>query len=157
MNEMDRAHLYYDVACTRTQDQDKQRRHLDTMAAAFLSLSGVLVGVMAFTASYWSWWSVYPAVVVMLGFAGVAISTIIGLWLRRWEFQPPLDELYKHMESGEYEDEALVIWTAKWMADAVANNSKGPLRRKTVWLRLAYVCFAVEATALWVCVLSTVV
>jgi hypothetical protein len=69
------------------------------------------------------------------------------LWLRNWEFQPNLSELAKNIKSLKYEDEALILWAAKWMSDAVANN-KRPLRIKARCLRAAYICLSIEALSI---------
>ena len=150
---MNRAELYYSEAVRRTEEQLKTRQHFDTMATAVLAASGVILSIMALSTSEWACWSIYPAIAVVLSFAAVAISTIVGLWLRKWQFQPPLSTLYKHMESLEYEDEALAIWTAKWMSDAVENN-KTFLTRKSICLRAAYIFLACEVISLGVFIFS---
>lgn len=150
---MDKSDLLYDVANAQSKEQDERRRHFDTMATGILALSGALVGVLVFSTADWACWSVFPAVIVLLGFAGVATTTIPSLWLRKWHFQPPLSDLYKHMESGEYENEALLIWSGKQIMSAVENNEK-PLRSKALWMRMAYICLVVEVLALGIFVFS---
>ncbi len=150
---MDKSDLLYDVANAQSKEQGEHRRHLDTIATGILAFSGALVGMLVFSTIDWAHWSVFSAVVVLLGFAGVATTTFASLWPRKWHFQPPLSDLYKHMESGEYEDEALVIWSGKQIMSAVENNEK-PLRSKALWLRRAYIYLVVEATALGIFVLG---
>lgn len=150
---MDKADLLYDIANAQSKEQDKSRRHLDTMATGILALSGALVGMLVFSTADWAYWSVFPAVTTLLGFAGVATTTIASLWLREWHFQPPLSDLYKHMESGKYEDEVLVIWSGKQIMSAVENNEKA-LHSKSLWLGWAYICLIVEIMALGIFVFS---
>ena len=150
---MDKADLLYDVANAQSKEQEESRRHSDTMATGILALSGVLVGMLVVSTADWAGWSVFPAVVILLGFIGVAITTITSLWLREWHFQPPLSDLYTHLESGEYEDEALVKWSGKQIMSAVEHNEKA-LRSKSLWLSWAYRCLIVEITALGIFVFS---
>ena len=144
---MDRDELYYDIAKTQTEEQDKRRQHFDTMATAILGLSGVLVSILAFTASRWIFWSIVPAIGAMIGFCGAAISTIVALWLRKFYFAPQIDVLYEHMDSGKHEGEALSIWAAKQMADAIRRNNN-PLANKAKWLRRSYIWLSIEVVAL---------
>ncbi len=150
---MDKSDLLYDIANAQSKEQGEHRRHLDTIATGILALSGVLVGMLVFSKADWAGWSVFPVVFVLLAFAGVATTTIASLWPRQWHFQPPLSDLCKYMESGEYEDEVLVIWSGKQIMSAVENNEK-PLRFKRLWLGRAYFCLLVEIIALGIFVLS---
>ena len=154
---MDKSDLLYDVANAQSKEQDESRRHFDTMATGILALSGALAaalgGMIVFSKADWAYWSVFPAVIGLLGFVGVATTTLASLWLRKWHFQPPLPDLYKNMESGEYEDEALVIWSGKQIMSAVENNEKA-LRSKSLWLDRAYIYLLVEIIALGIFVLS---
>ena len=144
---MNRDELYYDISKSQTEEQDRRRQHFDTMATAILGLSGGLVSILAFTASKWAYWSVIPAICAMIGFCGVAVSTIIALWLRKFDFQPRIDDLYEHMNSGKYEDEALSIWSAKQMASAIKRNND-PLTNKAKWLRRSYIWLSIEVVTL---------
>jgi len=144
---MDKSDLLYDAASAQSKAQDERRRHFDTMSTGILALSGALVGMLVFSNADWASWSVFPAVIVLLGFAGVATTTIASLRLRKWHFQPSLSDLCKHMESGEYEDEALVIWSGKQIMSAVENNEK-PLRSKSSWVGKAHIFLVVEVLAL---------
>lgn len=150
---MDKSDLLYDVANTQRKEQDESRRHFDTMATGILALSGALVGVLTFSKVGWASWSVFPVVFVLLGFLGVVMTTLASLWLRKWHFQPPLSDLYKHIESGEYEDEALIIWSGKQIMGAVEHN-RDVLSSKSLWLSWAYICVLVEIIALGIFVLS---
>jgi len=150
---MDKSDLLYDVANAQSKEQDERRRHFDTMATGILALSGALVGMLVFSTADWAGWSVFPAVIILLGFAGVATTTMTSLWLREWHFQPPLSDLYTHMESGEYEDKALVIWSGKQIMRAVENNEKA-LTSKSLWLSRAYICLAIEILASGIFVFS---
>jgi len=144
---MNRDELYYDISKSQTEEQDRRRQHFDTMATAILGLSGGLASILVFTASKWVYWSVIPAIGTMIGFCGVAVSTIIVLWLRKFALMPVLDDLHKHMNSGEYEDEALSIWSAKQMASAIKINNN-PLTKKAKWLRRSYIWLSIEVVTL---------
>ncbi len=150
---MDKSDLLYDIANAQSKEQGEHRRHLDTTATGILALSGALVGMLAFSKADWAGWSVFPVVFVLLAFAGVATTAIGSLWQRKWHFQPPLSDLCKYMESGEYEDEALVIWSGKQIMSAVENNEK-PLSSKRSWLGWAYFCLLAEVIAFGIFVLS---
>ena len=145
--------MLYDVANAQSKEQGEHRRHLDTIATGILALSGALVGMLVFSKADWAGWSVFPAVTVLLGFAGVAATTLASLWPRQWHFQPRLSDLCEHTESGEYEDEVLVMWSGKQIMSAIENNEK-PLRSKRLWLGRAYFCLLVEIIALGIFVLS---
>ncbi|MBN1177339.1 MAG: hypothetical protein JXA51_06625 [Dehalococcoidales bacterium] len=144
---MNQAELFYSEVCRRTEEQYKTRQHFDTVAVGVLGFSGVLLSLTPFVASKWSDYSIYPIITICIAFIAIAVSTVFGLWLRNWEFQPNLSELAGHIESLEYENEALVLWSAKWMSDAVANN-KRPLRIKAICLRVAYTFLSIEALSL---------
>jgi len=150
---MDKSDLLYDVANKHSKEQDESRRHFDTMSTGILALSGILIGTLVFSKADWACWSVYPVFFVILGFVGVAVTTLASLWLRKWQFQPPLSELYEYIESGEYEDEALVLWSGKQIMSAVEHNRKA-LSNKSLWLSWAYICLLVEIIALGVFVFS---
>lgn len=144
---MNQEELYYTEVCRRTEEQYKTRQHFDTMSVAILGFAGVLLSLTPIAASTWSDYLIYPIVTMGISFIAIATSTIFGLWLRNWEFQPNLSELNEHIESMEYEDEALIFWSANWMSDAVANNKK-PLRIKAICLRIAYIFLSIEALSL---------
>ncbi len=150
---MDRSDLLYDVASAQSKEQDESRRHLDTMATGILALSGALVGMLIFSKTNWANWSVFPAVIVLLGFFGVATTALVSIWLRKWHFQPPISDLYKNIESGEYEDEALVIWSGRQIMSAIEHNRKA-LNSKSFWLSWAYVCLIVETIAAGIFIFS---
>jgi len=144
---MNQAELYYTEACRRTEEQHKTRQHFDTIAIAVLGFAGILLSLTPFAASKWSAYSIYPTISMSIAFVVIAASMVYSLWLRNWEFQPNLSELDKNVKSLEYEDETLVLWSAKWMSDAVANN-KRPLRIKAICLRIAYIFLSIEAFSL---------
>ena len=150
---MDKSDLLYDVANAQSKEQGEDRRHFNTMATGILALSGALVGMLVFSKADWAGWSIFPAVIILLGFFGVVITTLASLWLREWHFQPPLSDLYKHIESGEYEDEALVTWSGKQIMSAVEHNRKA-LSSQSLWLSWAYIFLIVEIIALGIFVLS---
>jgi len=150
---MDKSDLLYDAANAQSKEQDESRRHFDTIATGILALSGALVGMLVFSKAAWAGWSLFPAVIVLLGFAGVATTAIASLWLRGWHIQPRLSDLYKHTESAEYEDEVLVIWSGKQIMSAVEHNRKA-LRSKSLLLTGTYICLAVQVLALGIFVLS---
>jgi hypothetical protein len=153
---MDRSDLLYDIASAQSKEQDESRRHFDTMATGILALSGALVGMLIFSKADWAYWSIIPAVIVLLGFFGVATTTLVSLWLRKWYFQPPLSDLYKHIESGKYEDEALVRWSGRQIMSAIEHNRRA-LSSKSLWLSWAYICLIVEiiASGIFVFIVST--
>jgi hypothetical protein len=151
---MNRGDLLYNTAIEQSKEQDDRRRHFDTMSTGVLAFSGALIGTLAFSNANLTLWGIIVGLMVIASFIGVAIATISSLWLREWHFQPPLDHLYKNIESGDYEDEALVIWTGKQIMNAIENNEK-PLRSKALWLRIAYICLAIEIIALGIFMLFT--
>lgn len=144
---MNKAELYYGEVCRRAEEQYKASQHSSSTAIAVLGFAGILLSLTPFAASEWTDYSIYPAIIISIAFIAVTISTVSGLWSRYWEFQPNLSELVKHIESLEYDDEALILWSAKWMSDAVANN-KRPLRIKALCLRIAYIGLSIEALSL---------
>ena len=154
---MDKSDLLYDVANAQSKEQGEHRRHLDTMATGILALSGALAGALGgmivLSKADWAGWSVFPVIFAALGFVGVATGTINSLWPRMWHFQPPLSDLFKHMESGEYEDEALVLWSGKQIMSGIEHNEEA-LRTKRLWLGLAYFFLLVEIIASGMFVLS---
>ena len=144
---MDKMELYYTETCRRAKEQATTRQHLDTIAIGVLGFAALLLGLIPFAFSKWSIWLIYPVTAATIAFVAISVSIIYSLWLRKWEFQPALSELEKQVETAEYGDEALIFWSARWMADAIANNKK-PLRIKTICLRVAYVFLSVEALSL---------
>ena len=148
---MKRADLYYSETVRRTAEQVESRQHFNTTITALLAVSGLILSIMAFNSNAWVCWSVYPAVLVMVGFVGVATASGIALWSRNWLFQPALSALYKHMKS--YGDEALTIWAAKGMHDAHRQNMSF-LRRKAVCQRAALCSLFLEVVSLGLFVFS---
>ena len=144
---MEKAELYYSEVRRRTDEQCQARQHFDTTAIAVLGFAGVLLSLMPVAASKWTDYSIYPAAVTCAAFVVIATTTIYGLWLRGWQFQPNLKTLAKNINSNKYSDNDLVTWSAKWMFNAMAINKK-VLTIKTRCLRIAYIALAVEALGL---------
>jgi hypothetical protein len=140
---MDRDSLYYTEAVRQTREQEETRKHFDTMATNVLGFSAVILSAILLKQSAFTQMQKYVFIAVLLAFTGVAICTLITLWLRKWEFSPPLGELFKHMESLEYEDEALVLWAGQCLSDSITSNNKY-LQRKAHSLRNAYVFLSLE-------------
>lgn len=144
---MKQVELFYTEVCRRTEEQYKTRQHFDTIAVAVLSFSAFLLSFIPFAASNWTEYSIYPTIILGISFISIAIVTVYGLWLRNWEFQPNLEELNKNVESREYDDDGIALWSAKWMSDAIVNN-KRPLKIKAICLRVAYSILPIEALSL---------
>ncbi len=144
---MTKEELFYTEVCRRADEQHKTRQHFDTMAIGVLGFAAVLLGLTPFAALDTSSHIIYPTIAIGIAFIFVSVSTILGLWLRNWEFQPNLSDLDNSVESSEYGDTEIIFWSAKWMADAIANNKK-QLRIKAICLRIAYISLSFEALCL---------
>ena len=148
---MNRAELYYNVAFERDNEQDKRRTHFDSMATTVIASSGVIASIMSFTVNHWVSWSILPAIGVLIAFVCGASCSILSLRLRKWQFQPKISDLFDNL--SKYEDEALVIWTAKQISHAIQDN-ENHLNSKAKWLGKAYVFLAIQVIFLAVLVLS---
>jgi hypothetical protein len=144
---MNKAEFYYTEVCRRTEEQNQARKQFDNTAIAVLGFAGILLSLTPFAASKWSDYSIYPAIILGVAFIALAVSTIYGLWLRNWQFQPNLPKLFKHIKSKKHKDEDLILWSANCMSDAIANNKK-PLKIKAICLLIAYIFLSIEALSL---------
>jgi hypothetical protein len=152
MNE--KANLYHNEAIRQTQEQYESRRHFDSMAIQILGFSSVVFGLLLVGEWQFKGLQVWLLVASLVFFSVVAICTISALWLRKWEFSPPLSDLYKNMESKKYSDEELILWSGQSLSDAISSNDK-QLRSKAHFLRFAYLSLALEVLAIGILVLSS--
>ena len=150
---MKRDDLYYGEAIRQTNEQCESRRHFDSIAAQTLGFSAVS---FTFLLAKWHFTTFHLCFVVLslFFFSLVAISTILALWLRKWELTPPLSDLYKHMESREYEDEALALWAGQALSDSIDNNDK-VLYLKAGYLKYAYIFLGLEVVSIGIVILSS--
>ena len=153
---MNKEELFYSEAARRTQEQYQSRQHFDTMTTAILGFGGLIASSMVITVDNWSQWSVIPAIIVLVSFLILAIATIVSLLVRTWQFQPALKSLQSNIESKEYNDSALIEWSAKYMSEAIEHNEK-LLRFKTYCLRISYIILAIEVLSLGLLIWSTVI
>jgi len=143
--------LYFKVACYQGEEQDKRRQHFDTVALALIGLAGALIGIMAFTVSEWVWWSIGLAIMTVIGCVGVALACLLIIWARRWEIQPPLRDIKRHIT--EYEDKPMILWAANQMSSAIENNER-PLHIKASCQRIACGFLALQIIALGILIIS---
>jgi len=151
---MTKEELFYSETVRRAQEQYEARQHFDTMATAVLGVGGIVLSAMVATVSHWVCWSIVPASIIITSFIVLAIFTIASLRIRTWQFQPSLSNLETNIRSDEYGNNTMLMWSAKWMADAISNNKEW-LTYKANCLRRSYVCLAIEILAIGVLVLST--
>ena len=144
---MNKEELFLQTANDQANELEDSRKHVDTRATGILGLGGALIGSISLVQNDWADWSFIPVIFVIVGFVGVSFTSLASIWLRKWEFQPPLQDLYKHIESEEYEDEILVLWTGKQIMSATANNRKA-LNSKSLCLSWAYISLLIEIVAL---------
>ena len=150
---MKKEELFYSETARRAQEQYSARQHFYTMATAVLAVGGVILSAMVATVSHWVSWSIVPASVVIISFLVLAIFIIKGLRIREWQFQPALSNLETNINSKEYDDRIMLMWSAKWMADAIENNKKW-LNYKASHLKYGYICLAVEVFAIGILIFS---
>jgi len=150
---MKRDALYHDEAIRQANEQHESRRHFDSLAMQTLGFSAVAFSLLLANKIQFTTKQQCIFIFCLISFLGVAISTITALWLRNWEFSPPLSDLYKNMESGEYDDEALTLWVDKSLSDTIPHNNKY-LRIKAHALRVAYICLALEVVAIGILVFT---
>lgn len=141
---MQQAELYYNETCRRAAEQERARQHFDTVSITTLGFAGILLGLSPVAGANWSNYSIYPFGASAFAFIVVAAATILGLWSRGNEFQPNLKNLHRNVMSKKYDDECLMLWSAKFMTKTVLKNKK-PLRIKACCLRAAFIALAVEA------------
>lgn len=151
---MDRDSLYYEEATRQVNEQEETRRHFDSMATNTLGFSAVVLSLALLKQPQHSSHNLYWIIPSLLSFLGVAVSTIYTLWLRKWEISPPLKTLNDNLESQEYEDEALVLWSANAITDSI-NNNKKYLRRKAYGLRFAYIFLSLEVIFLGLMIITS--
>ncbi len=149
---MTKEDLFYSETVRRTQEQYSSKQHFDTMATAVLGLGGVVLSAMvvAISADFVQW-SQSTALMVLISFSILAVFTIINLWTRVWEFQPALSDLEANTKSTKYDKDAVLLWAARMMSKAIANNEK-ILCRKAWYLRISYAALAVEILSLGILV-----
>lgn len=145
---MNKIELYYQWARDRAVEQVGTNRHFQTLATVVLSVAGALVGIMALGSHRNGY-----AVGVIVFFALTAIASLAVLWPGKWLFNPQLKDLQKHVTSAEYEDQALVEWTADAITVASVENDKMLLLR--AWLmRVAYGTLVIEGLLLGLALLK---
>ena len=137
----------YDIARSRVEEQDRSRRHFDTMAWGVLGFSGAIVGLSSFTTSGLSWtpWSIAAFSLLVVSFLVTAFFVFNVLKLRGWKLRPVLDEFRGHIRSGEYEDNALITWATNEIAKAVDDNEE-TMTDKARWLLRPYKGFVAHVT-----------
>lgn len=140
---MERGQLYYAEAVRRATEQESARKHFDSMATAVIGFAAVVLGFTSIGTIHVSSGDIWLYVLTLTAFAVVAVSALLCLWLRGWHFLPSLDDLHEHLMSAQYEDEALVLWTAQELSRSVGDNTKY-MRRKAYSLRCAYIALSVE-------------
>ena len=145
--------VYYDVARSQTEEQDKRRLHFDTMAVGAFGLAGVLIGVVAFTVDNWASWSLWPFSGALVTYVVTAGCALKELWLREWKRQPPLKDLRSHILDPERSDADLVSWTAKQLSDAVCEN-ENHLALSARWLTWAYRALAAHIVLIGILIAS---
>lgn len=121
---MNRDALYYGEAIRQTSEQGESRRHFDSVAVQTLGFSAVGFSFLLLARWQFTAFQLWFVVLSLFCFLLVTITTILALWLRKWEITPPLSDLYKHMESREYEDEALILWAGQALSDSIDKNDK---------------------------------
>lgn len=150
---MDRATLYYGEAVRQTTEQEETRRHFDGMAVQTLGFSAVSFSLLLLNKWQFSIVQLCIFIICLLLFLGTAISSILSLRLRRWKFSPTLPTLYKHMESLEYEEEALNLWVGKYLSESIDTNDK-QMERKARYLLSAYILLGLEEMAIGFLIIS---
>jgi len=151
---MKKEELFYNEATRRAQEQYAARQHFDTMSTAILGAGGLILSAMVVTISNWVCWSIIPASIVIISFLSLAVFTIDGLRIRKWQFQPSLSNLERNIQSRKYDDDIMLMWSAKWMSDAIYNNKEW-LTHKANRLKYGYICLAIEVFFMGVLILST--
>ena len=139
---MNPSDVAYDIARSRVEEQDRSRRHFDTMAWGVLGFSGAIVGLSSFTTSGSSWttWSIAAFSLLVLSFLVTAFFVFNVVKLTGWKLRPVLDEFRAHIRSGEYEDNALISWATNEIAKAVDDNEE-TMSDKGRWLLRSYEAF----------------
>jgi hypothetical protein len=152
---MDRSEIYYNEATRQTKEQEESRKHFDSMATTVLGFSAVVLSLLLFKTDSLQSYQIFLFWASFTSFLGVAVSTISVLWLRNWEFSPPLSDLRENIESAKYEDEAIILWTSNAMSDSLYNNKKY-LRYKAYSLRFAYVFLSLEVLSMGLMIVVTI-
>ena len=151
---MTRDVLYHDEAVRQTNEQCETRRHFDSVAVQTLGFSAVIFSFLLLSKWQFIAFQLYFFVSSLFFFLLVAISTILALQLRKWEITPPLSSLYKHIESLDYNDEALTLWIGQCLSDSIENNDK-QLDSKAGYLKYAYIFLGLEVVSIGVVILSS--
>lgn len=151
---MKRDELYYGEAIRQTNEQCENRKHFDSIAVQVLGFSAVCASFLLLAKWHITTFQLCFVILSLLFFLASAITTILALRLRKWELNPPLSDLYKNMESREYEDEALTLWSGKALSDSIDKNDK-VIDSKAGYLNYAYIFLGLEVVSIGIVVLSS--
>lgn len=151
---MRKTELYYQVAYSHLQDQDKRNSELEGKAT---SLTGIIVLLMSIGAILLKDFSNTPGqslsvasmVIIALGllaFSGTMLATFNALRPRSdWRRDPQLSELAEHASNAEKTDEFLEDWVCKGISNSLDVNEKFVLKKANC---VKYAIYGVTALVL---------
>ena len=148
---MTKYELYYQTAMFQFSKQLQRNRQLETKAGVSFGLGATMLGLAGLTVEHWSGWSIYPAILMLLGFLWTAFFGVGVLFKKPFEMAPDLSELSANLP--DYETDSLQEWVADAFAESVSKNDE-ILLDKANWTQFALWSLLAEGLLLGIVVLS---
>lgn len=156
---MNRYELFYNFMQALTLEQTDRMRAISVSAMGCMTLSLAALGISGLTIANYEWgednllqWdddnflqmlTLIFAMVTLGAFLCVVGFAIGASYVREWRINPHPSVLRSHISNEEYEDDAIIEWTANSMVDAYLCNHE-TLLEKAARLRHAIMGFWVQ-------------
>ena len=160
---MDKYELYYQVAKSHLQEQERRRRAVElkagsvmTLGVTLLGIAGLIITLFVSEAGSLSAYSVTFAALTLAAFLLLFAFSMRTLWSTDWEVRPEFGELREHVDNDDYTDEQIMEWAANDMAKAYTINL-ARLADKAITARGAMIALSAEVVFLTLLAISVVI
>ena len=160
---MDKYELYYQVAKSHLQEQERRRRAVElkagsvmTLGVTLLGIAGLIITLFVSEAGSLSAYSVTFAALTLAAFLLLFAFSMRTLWSADWEMRPDSNELQEHVANADYTSEQIMEWAANDMARVYVNN-QAKLVDKAIMARGAMIALSAEVVFLTLLAISVVI
>ena len=160
---MDRYELYYQVANSHLQEQERRRRAVElkarsvmTLGVTLLGIAGLIITLFVSEAGSLSAYSVTFVALTLAAFLLLFAFSMRTLWSSDWEMRPDTSELQEHVANADYTGEQIMQWAADSMTTAYVNN-QAKLVDKAITARGAMIALSAEVVFLTLLAISVVI
>ena len=160
---MDKYELYYQVANSHLQEQERRRRAVElkarsvmTLGVTLLGIAGLIITLFVSEAGSLSAYSVTFVALTLAAFLLLFAFSMRTLWSTDWEIRPESGELREHVDNDNYTDEQIMEWAASDMVRAYTINLTR-LADKAITARGAMIALSAEVVFLTLLAISVVI